>query len=35
MKDDFFEYLIATDKLDDFLGKTVDSDFDDEEEIED
>lgn len=21
MKDDFFEYLIATDKLDDFLGR--------------
>ena len=34
MDKDFFNYLVATDQLDDFLGKKEDQDEDDEENDE-
>ena len=34
-KDDFFNYLVATDQLDDFLGKKKEEDLEEQEEYDD
>ena len=34
-KDDFFNYLVATDQLDDFLGKKNKEDLEEQEEYDD
>ena len=34
-KDDFFNYLVATNQLDDFLGKKKEEDLEEQEEYDD